>query len=549
MIHSEATDERPTGAVPASTHVMIRSDGTRLTYCHHPSAEATPAALVVLDSRPDGAERVRRLLASWKLDDIDVFYRVGEDAEPSGAANLPAALGALDAWVRHIARAHAKRLEDVVLMASGLDALLLALWAHDFAPRLRAMVLAAPAFSADPAEESPSSGRGAQWASSQDGKLFRYTVGRLVADAAAIRVPTLLLETPVARRRERTLQQKFYERLQTPLKRRTTVAGPGRELLGDPRRSAVRDEVRQFLADVFRHDAPRPSLALADRYGYTHDEYQDLSTPLPWLSRRGLYYRLLRMGIRSLALLSPGVRLAVRTGFDSGQMLDYVYENQARGWLPLRWIDRIFLDNIGWKSCRRRKELTERMLREAIGRVTAAGQPVRVVDIAAGPGRYVLEIMRERPDVEISAILRDFMPANLDDGRRLAQQFGLSAVTFELGDAFDEESLAQIEPRPNLAVACGIYQLFSDNAPLLRSLRGLARAVESGGYLVYTSLPWDPGLEMSARSLVNRMGEAAIRRRRTQEELDELVASAGFEKVAMEIDEFGMATVSLARKP
>jgi hypothetical protein len=37
-------------------------------------------------------------------------------------------------------------------------------------------------------------------------------------------------------------------------------------------------------------------------------------------------------------------------------------------------------------------------------------------------------------------------------------------------------------------------------------------------------------------------------RRRTQAEMDDLVRAAGFEKVAMEIDEFGIFTVSLARK-
>ena len=37
-------------------------------------------------------------------------------------------------------------------------------------------------------------------------------------------------------------------------------------------------------------------------------------------------------------------------------------------------------------------------------------------------------------------------------------------------------------------------------------------------------------------------------RRRTQEEMDQLVAAAGFEKIAMEIDEMGIFTVSLARR-
>ena len=37
-------------------------------------------------------------------------------------------------------------------------------------------------------------------------------------------------------------------------------------------------------------------------------------------------------------------------------------------------------------------------------------------------------------------------------------------------------------------------------------------------------------------------------RRRTQAELDALVAAAGFRKIAQRIDEWGIFTVSLARK-
>ena len=37
-------------------------------------------------------------------------------------------------------------------------------------------------------------------------------------------------------------------------------------------------------------------------------------------------------------------------------------------------------------------------------------------------------------------------------------------------------------------------------------------------------------------------------RRRTTAEMDELVRVAGFEKIAMEVDQWGMFTVSIARK-
>jgi hypothetical protein len=67
-----------------------------------------------------------------------------------------------------------------------------------------------------------------------------------------------------------------------------------------------------------------------------------------------------------------------------------------------------------------------------------------------------------------------------------------------------------------------------------------------GGFLIYTGQPWHPQLEMIARVLTNRDGKPWIMRRRTQEEMDDLVRAAGFRKLDMEIDRWGIFTVSLA---
>ncbi len=90
--------------------------------------------------------------------------------------------------------------------------------------------------------------------------------------------------------------------------------------------------------------------------------------------------------------------------------------------------------------------------------------------------------------------------------------------------------------------------MFPDNTKVLDSLKGVAEATDEGGYLIYTGQPWHPQLEMIARVLPNREGQPWVMRRRTQEELDDLVAAAGFEKIDMLIDEAGIFTVSLARK-
>jgi hypothetical protein len=120
---------------------------------------------------------------------------------------------------------------------------------------------------------------------------------------------------------------------------------------------------------------------------------------------------------------------------------------------------------------------------------------------------------------------------------------------FEQADAFDRASLAAMAPQPTVGVVSGLYELFESNEQVGTSLQGLADAIPVGGYLVYTGQPWHPQLELIARALTShRQGQAWVMRRRTQAEMDQLVAAAGFRKVAQRIDEWGIFSVSLAQR-
>ena len=149
----------------------------------------------------------------------------------------------------------------------------------------------------------------------------------------------------------------------------------------------------------------------------------------------------------------------------------------------------------------------------------------------------------------MAATLCDYKQENVDAVRALADELNVNgAVIARRGDAFNRESLARIQPRATIGIVSGLYELFPSNEPVLNSLRGLADAIEPGGYLIYTNQPWHPQLEFIAHVLVNREGERWIMRRRTTAEMDELVRVAGFEKIDMEIDQWGMFTVSVARR-
>ena len=250
-------------------------------------------------------------------------------------------------------------------------------------------------------------------------------------------------------------------------------------------------------------------------------------------------------------LLSDGIRLGHRTGFDSGSTLDYVYRNAPRGLGPLgRLIDKVYLQSIGWRGIRQRKIHLEELLRATMERMARRGMPVRILDIAAGHGRYVLEALEASPIKPESVLLRDYSDINVEAGRALIRAKGLEAIAqFVKGDAFDRDSLAAVEPKPTLGIVSGLYELFPDNGMVSGSLAGLAAAIPPGGYLIYTGQPWHPQLELIARALTShRQGQAWIMRRRIQAEMDQLVAAAGFSKIEQRIDEWGIFTVSVAER-
>jgi hypothetical protein len=251
--------------------------------------------------------------------------------------------------------------------------------------------------------------------------------------------------------------------------------------------------------------------------------------------------------MQTVGRLSEGVQIGWQTGFDSGESLDHVYRNNAEGTTPLgRLIDRVYLDSPGWRGIRQRKVNMLAMLHKAIARTLERAEPVRILDIAAGPGRYVLETIRAHQGQDISAILCDRDVGGLEAGRRLAEELGVTTVKYCQSDAFDPQQIAGHEPRPNIAIVSGLHELFPDNEMVLKSLQGLADAVPIGGALIYTNQPWHPQQEMIARVLPNRDGNPWIMRCRTQAEMDQLVSSVGFRKTDMLIDDEGIFSVSLA---
>lgn len=568
-------------------------DGTRLFYRYWPAAQGEASqAIVLLHRGHEHSGRLQHLVDELNLPDVAMFAwdARGHGRSNQGSerpANLAKFVKDLDCFVQQISSGHGIAVENMAVIAQSVGGVLAAAWAHDYAPRIRCMVLAAPAFkvklyvpfaraaltlahrlfgdfrvnsyvragalthdperiasyNADPLIKRPISVRVL---------LGLYSASdRIVADAQAIHVPTQLLISGrdwVVRRRP---QDEFFERLGATVKEKHCFTGFYHDTLGEKDRSLPIGKAREFIVRMFAQRMEPASLRDADQRGHTWDEYENLRRPLPRLSLRNLKFAVSRIALRTFGRLSAGIRLGLETGFDSGSSLDYIYTNRSSGITGIgKRIDRFYLNAIGWRGIRTRKHNVERALRQCTAMLREEGRQVRVLDIAAGHGRYVLNAFSDLAASQDRILLRDYSEINVRMGKELIRQKGMEQLArFEKGDAFNHDSIAAIWPPPTLSVVSGLYELFPENKLLQGSLAGLADAMEHGGYLVYTGQPWHPQLEFIARTLPShRDHQPWIMRRRTQAELDQLVRDAGFLKIDQYIDEWGMFTVSIARK-
>lgn len=549
-------------------------------------------AIVMFHRGHEHSGRMAHLADELGLPDFDFFAwdSRGHGRSPGERGFSPSlsdSVRDVDTFVKHIHSCYGIATHDMAILGQSIGAVLVSIWAHDYAPSIRCLLLASPAFKVK--LYVPFAVPGLSLLQRLKGNFFINSyvkskfltrdlerqvsydtdplisraisvnilldlckaAPRIIEDAQAITSPTLLLISEKDWVVHHGPQHEFFARLGSPTKEKHVLPGFLHDTLGELDRHVAIDIARKFIVGQFAEAPFRFDWRSSDKHGATYDEATSLARPLSRLSPRALYWEFSRQSIKWGGRWSTGLQLGHETGFDSGSTLDYVYRDRPSGrGVVGRLIDRIYLNSIGWRGIRQRKRHIIELLTDAMLALRQQGHAVRILDVAAGHGRYVIETLQSlglRPE---SVLLRDSSELNLTGGNALLRASGLdSFARFVLGDAFDVGELAAMTPKASVGIVSGLYELFPENDAVCRSLEGLSRAIESGGYLIYTGQPWHPQLELIARTLTrHRDGKPWVMRRRTQAEIDQLVADAGFEKIEQRIDAWGIFTVSLARR-
>ena len=581
-----------------SQHTFKTHDQTELFYQHWESISqknspnANKKAIILFHRGHEHSDRMAHLVDELKLTDFDFFAwdARGHGDSPGArgdASSFSACVKDIQYFLQHIQHQYNIDENNIAIIGQSVGAVLSATWVHDYAPKIRALCLASPAFDiklyvpfAEPGLRVLNHIKGNFFIQSYvkssmlthdkeraqtydtDPKIARsisvrmllglYDASkRIVADAQNIFVPTQILCSGSDFVVQQKPQRDFYDKLPHPQKEFHVLDGFYHDTLGEKNRAVAIDKIKRFITQCFASPYQAPDLLHADKIGSSCAIAETLSAPLPHKSAKHIFWQITKKNLKIGSLLSKGLKIGEDTGYDSGSTLDFVYRNQTESQNPIgKIIDRQYLNAIGWRGIRIRKENIEQLFQKYAKALIENNQPIRILDIASGHGRYILDAVQQLPKLPDSILLRDYSEINVKAGQQMIQERGLEHIAqFVQADAFVTQSIASIDPKPTLGVVSGLYELFSDNDLLRRSLNGLSQAIEKNGYLIYTGQIWHPQQEFIARALTShREGDAWVMRLRSQAEMDALVEAAGFKKVDQNIDDFGIFTVSVAQK-
>ncbi|MQM31037.1 MAG: hypothetical protein CRU78_11145, partial [Candidatus Accumulibacter phosphatis] len=126
-------------------------DGVELFYRHWPASGTRRGTVVMFHRGHEHSGRMAHLVDELDLPDFDVFaWDARGHGRSPGERGFSPSFGAsvrdVQTFVDHLRNAHGVAPQEVVVLAQSVGAVTIATWAHDYAPQVRALVLASPAF-------------------------------------------------------------------------------------------------------------------------------------------------------------------------------------------------------------------------------------------------------------------------------------------------------------------------------------------------------------------------------------------------------------------
>ena len=554
-------------------------DGNKIFYRKW-NFEKDKKTLIIIHRGHEHSERLNELTQDKKFLKYNIFaydLRGHGYTETKTSPNAMDYVRDLDSFVKHLKNEYQIKEEDIFIVANSIGGVILSAYVHDFAPNIAGMALLAPAFEIKLYIPFAKQLVTLLTRIKKDAKVMSYVKAKvlthdieeqnkynsdklinkeinakllidladmgkkLVKDSMAIELPTIIFSAEKDYVVKNSAQKKFFLNLSSKKREFIELENFYHGIIFEKERQKVYKMLDDFIQDVFKNQ--NISLDVSPRE-FSRKEYERIALKEYPLNEK-IFYSIQKFSMRTFGFLSKGMSLGLKYGFDSGISLDYIYKNQADGNLLLgKFIDRFYLNQIGWTGIRERKKNLLTLIEEKIN--SLGEENVKILDVAGGTGNYLFDIKEKYPNVQI--LINEFKKSNIEVGEEVIKKNNWENISFVNYDCFDRETYKKINYTPNIVIISGVFELFEDNNMLENTISGVAEFLDKNGAVIYTGQPWHPQLKQIALVLNSHKGHGKswLMRRRSEKELDSLFENYNLKKEKMLIDNDGIFTVSLA---
>ena len=554
-------------------------DGNKIFYRKW-NFEKNKKTLIIIHRGHEHSERLNELTQDKKFLKYNIFaydLRGHGYTETKTSPNAMDYVRDLDSFVKHLKNEHQIKEENIFIVANSIGGVILSAYIHDFAPNIAGMALLAPAFEIKLYIPFAKQLVTLLTKIKKDAKVMSYVKAkvlthdveeqnkynsdklinkeinakllidladmgkRLVEDSMAIELPTIIFSAEKDYVVKNSAQKKFFLNLSSKKREFIELENFYHGIIFEKERQKVYKMLDDFIQDVFKNQ--NISLDVSPRE-FSRKEYERIALKEYPLNEK-IFYSIQKFSMRTFGFLSKGMSLGLKYGFDSGISLDYIYKNQADGNLLLgKFIDRFYLNQIGWTGIRERKKNLLTLIEEKIN--SLGEENVKILDVAGGTGNYLFDIKEKYPNVQI--LINEFKKSNIEVGEEVIKKNNWENISFVNYDCFDKETYKKINYTPNIVIISGVFELFENNKMLENTISRVAEILDKNGAVIYTGQPWHPQLKQIALVLNSHKGHGKswLMRRRSEKELDSLFENYNLKKEKMLIDNDGIFTVSLA---
>ena len=258
------------------------------------------------------------------------------------------------------------------------------------------------------------------------------------------------------------------------------------------------------------------------------------------------WYRTILKNIISLSKLG---RTSISGEADSGLNFDYMYRNDPGGVTAFgRFVDKLLLNLPSVKATRNRKEIIIKIIQNEIANNLVLNNKTRILDIASGPARYLVELINNSNQDNIDVLCIDKDRKSLNFGKVLA---GRKPIRYAKADVLDTRHLKRLSRmiswKPNIVLISGLFE-YKNDAFVKKISKEVYDNLDYDGLFIFISQVDNSSKKLMQEVCLTSEGKSWELIYRKPDVFRRWLLEFGFKNVIVSVDKWGMYEFCTCRK-